>query len=124
MAAEGTSASIDADTADEIHHVQRVIEWLLRGGLIIAVVLMAIGLGIKIASGADRSPAVKLFSISSAASTGDQLMAIGVLVLAATPAMRVLALLWIWARERDWRFVGVSCAVVVTLAVSVIVGHG
>lgn len=124
MVADDPSASIDAATEDEIHHVQRVIEWLLRGGLIVAVILMAIGLALKISSGADRSPPVKLFSISSAPTDGDRLMAIGVLVLAATPAMRVLALLWMWARERDWRFVGVACAVVVTLAVAVLVGHG
>ncbi len=116
--------SIDATTEAEVHRVQRTVEWLLRGGLIVAVVLMAIGLALKVASGSDRSPAVKLFELSAAESEGDRLMAIGVLVLAVTPALRVLALVWMWTRERDWRFVAVSCAVVVTLVVSVLVGHG
>lgn len=116
--------SIDAATEAEIHRVQRIVEWLLRGGLIVAVILMGIGLGIEIASGTDQAPAVKLFEISAAQSTGNRLMAIGLLVLAATPALRVLALVWMWARERDWRFVAVAGAVVVTLVVSVFVGHG
>lgn len=104
--------------------MQRIVEWLLRGGLIVSVILMAVGLGLEIASGSERSPAVELFAIGDAPSDGNRLMAIGLLVLAATPALRVLALLWMWIRERDWRFVAIAAAVVVTLAVSVVVGHG
>lgn len=108
----------------EIHRVQKIIEWLLRGGLIVSVVLMTIGLVMKLASGSKHAGGVKLFELSDADSSADLVMAIGVLVLAMTPAFRVIALLIIWTRERDWRFVGVACAVVVTLALAVVVGHG
>jgi len=47
-----------------------------------------------------------------------------VTVLALTPALRVLALVAIWWRERDWRFVGVALAVVATLAVGIALGKG
>lgn len=115
---------MDSATEAEVHRVQRIVQWLLRGGLIVAVVLMATGFGMKLASGSHESPGVKLFSLGSADANADLVMAVGVLVLALTPAFRVLALVVLWARERDWRFVGVACAVVVTLSLAVIVGHG
>lgn len=115
---------VDTDTEAEVHRVQRIIQWLLRGGLIIAVVLMATGLAMKIAAGARHAPGVKMFSIGSTGSTADTLMALGVLVLALTPAFRVVALVVLWARERDWRFVAVACLVVVTLSIAVLIGHG
>ncbi|HET8931399.1 MAG TPA: DUF1634 domain-containing protein [Acidimicrobiales bacterium] len=109
---------------EEVHRVQRIIQLVLRGGLVVAVVLMAIGLALKIASGSHHSADVKLFSILDAASTADLVMALGVLALALTPAFRVIALVVLWARERDWRFVGVAVAVIVTLGLAVVVGHG
>ena len=51
-------------------------------------------------------------------------MALGVLVLAATPLFRVLALVVLWTRERDWRFVVVALLVVATLSMAIVVGHG
>lgn len=116
--------SIDAATADEVHRVQRIVQVLLRAGLVVAVVLMAVGLAMKIASGSHHSSEVKLFSLGDAGSSADLLMALGVLTLALTPAFRVIALVVLWARERDWRFVGVALAVIVTLSVAVLVGHG
>ncbi len=115
---------MDAATTAEVHRVQRIIRLLLRGGLAVAVVSMALGLTLKIASGSRRSAAVELFSLGDAGSPADLLMALGVLALALTPAFRVLALVVLWAREHDWRFVGVAVAVIVTLGVAVIVGHG
>jgi len=56
--------------------------------------------------------------------TGLVLSTLGVLVLALTPALRVLAVMLIWWRERDWRFVGVAVAVVATLAVGLMLGRG
>jgi len=50
--------------------------------------------------------------------------ALGIVVLALTPAFRVLALVGLWWRERDYRFVVVALAVVATLAASVLLGKG
>ena len=115
---------IDASTADEVHRVQRIVQVLLRAGLGVSVVLMAVGLAMKVASGSRHSTEVKLFSLTSTGSSADALMALGVLTLALTPAFRVIALVVLWSRERDWRFVGVALAVIVTLSVAVVVGHG
>jgi uncharacterized membrane protein len=51
-------------------------------------------------------------------------MAIGVLVLALTPIVRVAALVFIWVRERDWRFVAVAAFVMTMLVVSILAGRG
>lgn len=109
---------------DEIHRVQRTVQRLLRIGLLVSVLLMLTGLIMKIASGSQHSTGVKLFSLAATASKADLIMGLGVLVLATTPAFRVIALVVLWARERDWHFVGVAGLVVLTLTVAVIVGHG
>ncbi len=109
---------------DEIHRVQRIVQLLLRVGLGIAVALMLAGLVVKLVSGVHRAAAVRLFDLGATNSTADLLMALGVLVLAATPAFRVVALVVLWTRERDWRFVGVAVTVMLTLAVAIAVGHG
>jgi len=121
---DGDGPGLDAATADEIHRVQRIVQTLLRAGLVVAVVLMAVGLAMKIVSGSRHSVGVKLFALGDAGSSADLVMALGVLALALTPAFRVIALVVLWSRERDWRFVGVALAVIVTLCVAVLVGHG
>ncbi len=55
---------------------------------------------------------------------GDKLMGWGILILAATPAFRVIALFILWMRERDWKFVIVAAVVMITLALSIILGRG
>lgn len=104
--------------------VRHAVQWLLRIGLVASCVLMATGLLLKLTSGDDRSVAVRLFGLSGPMATGDRLMAVGILVLAATPALRVLSLVILWTWERDWRFVMVALVVTVTLAVALLIGHG
>ncbi len=102
---------------------QQIVQWLLRGGLAVSVVLMAVGLVMNLAAGTDRSDGVEMFALGAATTAGDTVMAVGVLVLAATPALRVFALVVLWALERDWRFVGVAVSVVAALCVAVLVGN-
>lgn len=115
---------MSVEAQDEIHRVQHTIQWLLRIGLVVSAVLMLVGLVMKIASGSPHSRGVKLFSLTAAKSTPDLIMAIGVLVLATTPAFRVIALVVLWSRERDWRFVAVAVTVVITLSFALLLGHG
>jgi uncharacterized membrane protein len=112
--AEGTSES------DRLH---RSVQTILRGGLGLSVLLMATGIVVRLAGGRHDAPAVKLFAIGGG-DVGLTLIAVGILVLALTPLMRVLALLTLWARERDARFVAVALFVIATLTVSVLLGRG
>ena len=114
---------MSAASQEVVHRDQRAVQVLLRVGLGLAVALMAVGLGLKVASGSHRSSGIELFALS-AGSTADLVMALGVLVLAATPLFRVLALVVLWTRERDWRFVVVALLVVATLSMAIVVGHG
>jgi uncharacterized membrane protein len=104
--------------------VRRIVQWLLRLGLAISFALMASGFVMKLATGDHRSVSVRLFELNRSMRTGDRLMALGILVLAATPAFRVLSLVVLWAWERDWRFVAVALVVMLTLVAAVVIGHG
>lgn len=102
-----------------------VVQWLLRSGLALAVGLMAVGFVVRAVSGEAAAPGVSLKQVLSGdASRGDWLMGLGALVLGLTPGFRVLTLLVLWTRERDWRFVAVAALVVVTLTVSLLLGVG
>lgn len=103
----------------------RSIQWILRAGLLLALGLMVTGAVIKFASGDMAVHPVGLLEWRhSALPWGERLMTLGILVLALTPVFRVLALIGLWAEEKDWRFVGVACAVLVTLLVALVSGRG
>lgn len=103
------------------HFIQRV----LRFGLVLSFLLMLLGYVMAVAGGSlGPAPAVRLFDIANTPNTAELVMALGVLVLALTPAVRALSLLVLWARERDWRFVGVAVAVVLVLGVAASLGGG
>ena len=108
----------------EVALIRHLVQWLLRIGLAISVILMTVGFGVKLATGDQRSASVRLFELGQSMRTGDRLMAVGILVLAATPALRVVSLVVLWAWERDWRFVTVALVVVLTLASAIAIGHG
>jgi uncharacterized membrane protein len=105
---------------------RKYVQFLLRTGLVIATLLMAVGVAMKASAGEWSTPDVRLFDLfrSSGISSGDRVMATGILVLAATPAFRVIALLLLWIRERDWKFVAVAAIVMVTLGLAIAMGGG
>lgn len=103
---------------------RRVVAAVLRTGLALACALMAAGLVVKVANGDRHATAVRLFDVAGVDSLGDRLLAIGIAVLAATPAMRVLALVVLWAREGDRRFVAVALVVVAVLVAATAIGRG
>jgi uncharacterized membrane protein len=123
LAAEPTTARDRADEALADRDHKRV-QWLLRAGLALSAALMTAGMALRMAQGQRTSPAVALFDLRAAPDLGLLLIASGILALAMTPALRVVALVWIWTRERDWRFVGVSVAVTITLAIAIAIGKG
>lgn len=104
---------------------RNAVQWLLRSGLALAVGLMTVGFLVRVLAGEPAAPAVSLRQVLSGdASRGDWLMGLGALVLGLTPGFRVLMLVVLWTRERDWRFALVAALVVVTLTVSLLLGVG
>ena len=112
----------DSATAAESDHLHAQVGWVLRVGLAVSVVLLAIGMGLHLASGAEDAPSVPLWHLGG--EPGLAFSTLGVLVLALTPALRVLALVVLWCRERDWRFVAVALAVAATLGIGLLLGKG
>jgi uncharacterized membrane protein len=101
-----------------------VIAAILRGGLVVSALLLGAALVAELVSGERRTPAVKMFHLGSAPTVADLLGAIGLLVLALTPVVRVLSLVYLWTRERDWRYVLVSVTVVIVLGAAIALGGG
>jgi uncharacterized membrane protein len=118
---EGAVAGVDAHTEEG---VRRFIQLVLRAGLGLAVALMLVGLVLQLATGSDAAQETRLFSIGRHMAAGDTTMALGVLVLALTPVFRVLALIVLWARERDWHYTRVAAVVLLVLGVAAALGHG
>lgn len=123
MAAElpPSVGQFDASTEEP---VRRFIQLVLRGGLAISFTLMLVGLIVKAVEGSASAPATPLFSLGADGDAGDIIMAVGILVLATTPAVRVFSLVVLWAREKDWHYTAVAIVVLVVLAAAAAIGHG
>ncbi len=102
---------------------RKSVQFLLRAGLGLAVLLMTAGLAAELLRGQLSGEPFQLRELAaSTAPPGQRLMGLGILVLALTPAVRVLALLVLWSQERDWRFVAVALAVIATLGAAMALG--
>ena len=110
--------------AGESHAAHRFVQWVLRGGLAIACVLIGIGLAIALATGEHAAAPVRLHEVLSEGTTADRVIACGLLLLAMTPVVRVLSLVAIWMLERDKKFAVVALVVVLVLGVAIASGHG
>ncbi len=101
------------------------VQWLLRAGLAVSFSLMLLGLALSLLRHESTGRPFALRDLlASATPLADRLVGAGILVLAATPALRVLALLLLWAEEKDWRFVAVALAVIATLGAALALGGG
>jgi uncharacterized membrane protein len=104
---------------------RRMVGGLLRGGLLLGTLLMATGLVLAFAEGRLEAHAVTLGQIPGMLEHGrpSALMAAGVLVLLATPIARVLLLVVLFARERDFRFAVVAAGVATLLVLGAFLSH-
>lgn len=102
----------------------RLVERTLQAGLAIALGLMLAGLLVDAGTGALDARPVRLGALASPMPLGTRLVALGVLALGLTPASRVVLLVMLWTRERDWRFVVVAAVVLAVLAVALFAGAG
>lgn len=108
----------------ESEQAHRRVQAVLRVGLAIAVAAMLTGLAVCLATGRCDTRRVRISAIAGPMDPGLRLLGAGILALALTPAARVVALVALWARARDWRFVAIALAVVGVLTASVLVGAG
>lgn len=112
---------------DELRFLTRrraTVSLLLRVGLMLAVVLMASGVALYVASGSRVAPALALTGLFAGdAPISEWLMELGIIVLGLTPAAAVVALIVLWARGRNLLFAGVGVVVLALLATAALVGR-
>jgi hypothetical protein len=118
----GTSDSDTPLTRRADPRTNTVVTWVLRSGLGLSFVVLAVGLSIELVIGPHRAIAVRMFDFFSPRPLGERIMAVGVLLLTMTPACGVLSVLLGFAREGDRRYVAVGAIVVVVLVAAVVVG--
>ena len=112
-----------ADSPDQA--LNRLVSKTLAAGMVLAAALMAAGMAIGLARpGWLSHSATALPRLCQAALSGDPtaLLSLGIVVLLATPALRVVVLLWGYARRRDWLFAAIALFVLGVLIFSVSVG--
>lgn len=102
---------------------QRTVVLLLRGGLVVSVVLFVVGSIVGL-GGSTEAPAVTFDTFAHARLTGSTIAGAGVLVLATTPLVRVLSLLALWTKERDYRYAAVAAFVAFVLLGAIFAGRG
>lgn len=92
---------------------------LLQTGVIIASVLMLAGGVMFLMQHGSDVPQYKHFHPSRQRG----LLEAGVLVMLATPILRVLFAAFAFAREHDWLYVGISLTVLALLVAGILLGH-
>ena len=90
----------------EPSRLERLIAGVLRTGLSISLILLALGLALTL--------------IQSAPEAADRLLRAGLIILMATPIARVVVSAGSYAVDGDWKFVAITLSVLAVLALSVI----
>ena len=113
--------------AQEPRDLNAVVHGVLIIGLIISTALMLVGVGLALFSQRDLPTAVPeigdvINRVRALRPSG--FLALGLLVLIATPILRVIGSIGAFVYERDWRFAGVTTLVLGVLIVSLVLGRG
>lgn len=126
-----------ATNADQITLIRRaelIISNVLRGGVLLSAVVIAGGVIAfyrrYLAAGgrgvSNRPFPHSLTGVAQGLSGGDPLaiIALGLLILLATPVLRVAVSIVAFALERDWRYTAITTLVLAILIVSFLLGRG
>jgi uncharacterized membrane protein len=113
--------------AQERRDLTAVVHGVLIIGLITSTALMLLGVGLALFAQRELPTAVPdigdvLNRVHALRPSG--LLALGLLVLIATPILRVVGSIGAFVYERDWRFAGITTLVLGVLIVSLVLGRG
>jgi uncharacterized membrane protein len=121
--------------ADGGSRVDMLLAYVLRAGVLAAAVLVSAGGVIYLFAhghaaasyGVFRGQPPELRSVngvlgSARALTGEGLIELGLLLLIATPIARVALSVILFARQRDWLYVGITLLVLALLTYSLLAG--
>jgi uncharacterized membrane protein len=106
--------------------IERMVSRVLRSGIVIAVALMAVGLALSVVDQEGMpSHVVPLADIPPLLGELDPAayLSLGLIVLIATPFVRVLGSVVAFARERDGRYALITAVVFAVMCLSVALGR-
>lgn len=120
--------------------VETMLAYVLRGGVALSVILLLTGIAVSLLHHPDyiRDPAalaplagedahftgrVAQIAAQFRAGRGRAITQAGLLVLIATPVLRVAVSIVAFAVQRDWRFVVMTAIVLVNLLISFLIGQ-
>jgi len=109
------------------HMLGRMIHALLTWGLAASTTTMLAGLVLELATGhriPDHVPQFREALRGVLSLDGSAFLAIGFLLLIATPILRVIGAFLVFLYEHDWRYAAVTFAVLAILFVSIMFGKG
>jgi len=111
----------------EPRDVNKVIQSVLIIGLAISSALMLVGIGLDLVYQREFPIAVPtigdvLSRVAALRPSG--FLALGLLMLIATPILRVVGSIGAFLYERDWRYAAVTSLVLAVLSVSLVLGRG
>jgi uncharacterized membrane protein len=111
--------------------VNDVIGWILQGGVLISTVVIGVGVILLLAHPVNLASRALVFphtlgEVWSGMFTlhAQAFIALGLLLLIATPVIRVAASLLAFALEQDRRYVAITAIVLVILLASFLLGKG
>lgn len=134
----------DTNTTGETLEIELFIARLLRWGVLVSFVIVALGIGAVIITGETGYQRIRLDDINSIvqyrvtpdfpSSLGDvfggllalkpySIIALGLLVLIAIPVMRVAVSVVAFTLERDWLYVWITAFVLFVLLLSFAIGE-
>ncbi len=101
-----------------------VVQPILRWGMVLSLVLMLLGLALGVVLGIEGTSVVPLEKIPSQLLELDPaaFLTLGIVLLIATPLARVVGALCVFIREGDRKFILVSLAVLLAVALAVFLG--
>ncbi len=113
--------------ASRADHAEGVARRALLAGVILGAALLLAGMSVLLLERApcpdvppDRWAALRGISRLE----GVALLYVGLLVLAATPILRVIVMTWVYLRRREWFMLAVSVIVLLLLSLGVLLGTG
>ena len=113
--------------AREQRDLNKIVHGVLMVGLLISTLLMLVGVGLDLLFQRDLSAAIPdLGEVAGRvlAFRPSGFLALGLLVLIATPILRVVSSIGAFVYERDWRFASLTIAVLAVLLIGLLLGRG
>ena len=121
----GSAAAKAAHLRIEVDTLNKIVHKVLIVGLGVSTFLMVLGIGLQIISGSPMPEVMvppHMFVAGLAAFQPASFFALGLLCLIATPILRVIGSVLIYAYERDWRYTLATFVVLMIIVASLFLG--